>query len=137
MAKDNKENKDTAKTMLTPVIKTVEYVLPTGAVVHARKPNNGDRRILMNAPEVNQRYLMEILAAVCATKIVFPEGHEMFPEGYTIELAAVKPDDTAAWERLDLLALEDSISFVEAFGANNWPSDTMIKQVMDAAKAKK
>lgn len=119
----------------TPTLVLVQYTLPTGATAVARKPNNGDRRALMDAPEFNQRYLMEVLSATCLHKIIYPKGHEKWPEGMTLEFDVADKKDT--WARLDDLDLEDSISYVEAFGANNWPAEAMIKQVVESSKAKK
>lgn len=126
----DKNKKDEMK----PALKTTEYKLPSGVVIHARKPNNGDRRILLEAPDTNRQHLMEVLAAVCITKIEYGADHWKNTDLVT----EFKLDDRKeVWARMDDLELEDSISYVEAFGANNWPSEAMIKQVMDASKSSK
>jgi hypothetical protein len=113
------------------VVKSAEYKLPTGVILHARKPNNGDRRTLLEAPDTNRQYLMEILASGCITKIEFPIDHEKYPAGKVFEYDV--DDRKDVWARMDVLDLEDSITYVEAFGTKNWPSEAMIKQVIDAA----
>ena len=124
-----------AEKKIEPLIKTAEYKLPTGAVIHARKANNRDRRTLLESPDLNRQNLMEMLASGCIVKIEFPKGHEMYPSGHSVEFSMADTKDV--WMRLDELALEDSISYVEAFGANNWPGESVIKQVIEASKEKK
>lgn len=135
MAKEVAEKAPATK--VTGLVVLSEFTLPSGAVVVARKPNNGDRRSLLESPDMAERNLMEYLACLCATKIEYKAGHEEFPDGAVVEFSADDNKKETVWSKLDALALEDSIAYIEAFGAKNWPSQQAIKEVLEAAKAKK
>lgn len=113
-----------------------EITLPNGAVVHCKKPTNGVRRALLEQPETNLRFIIEIIASACITKMVLPEGYsEDHPEG--VELVFSDDDLKTAWNRLDKLDLLDTQAFIEVFQEHNIPSPEMIKQLLDASKAGK
>lgn len=113
-----------------------EIKLPNGAVVFCKKPTNGVRRALLEQPETNLRFIIEIIASACITKMVLPEGYsEDHPEGAELEFS--DEDLKAAWARLDKLDLLDTQAFIEVFQEHNIPSPEMIKQLLDASKAGK
>lgn len=113
-----------------------EIKLPNGAVVSCKKPTNGVRRALLEQPETNLRFIIEIIASACITKMVLPEGYsEEHPEG--VELEFTDEDLKTAWNRLDKLDLLDTQAFIEVFQEHNIPSPEMIKQLLDATKAGK
>lgn len=113
-----------------------EIKLPNGAVVHCKKPTNGVRRALLEQPETNLRFIIEIIASACITKMVLPEGYsEDHPEG--VELEFTEEDLKTAWNRLDNLDLLDTQAFIEVFQEHNIPSPEMIKQLLEASKAGK
>ena len=113
-----------------------EIKLPNGSVVSCKKPTNGVRRALLEQPETNLRFIIEIIASACITKMVLPEGYsEEHPEG--VELEFTDEDLKTAWNRLDKLDLLDTQAFIEVFQEHNIPSPEMIKQLLDATKAGK
>ena len=120
-----------------PVTLGTEYRLPDGAVLHCRKPTNGMRRVLVEQPETNLRFLMEILAAGCLVKMELPVGYndeltEVSVEDF--EMQEIKAD---VWKRLDKLSLLDQQAFMEAFQDNNMPTKAMIDSVITAVKSGK
>lgn len=112
-----------------------EIELPNGAKISCKKPTNGVRRALLEQPETNLRFIIEIIAAACITKMVLPAGYSDNDEETVLEFTEDGVKDV--WNRLDNLDLLDTQAYIEVFQECNIPSPEMIKQLLDAAKAGK
>lgn len=125
-----------AKTDVAPSQFTKEFALPEGAKLTVKKPTNGIRRSLIELPETQLRFIIEIIAAACIVKMELPAGYsEEYPDGTTLEFGEDSVKD--AWARLDKLGLLDTQAYIEVFQETNIPSPEMIKSLLDAAKAGK
>lgn len=118
------------------MVKGTEYHLPDGAVLHCRKPTNAIRRLLLEQPETQLRFLMEIIAAACIVRMELPENYNDEASDTSSEEFGdnVKAD---AWKRLDKLSLVDHQAFIEVFQENNVPTREMIERVVAAVKSGK
>lgn len=117
--------------------KLTEYKLPDGAVVHTKKPTNGIRRLLVEQPETNLRFLMEIVAAACIVKMVLPGGYaEDVAEDRTVEFEGFEREKNV-WARLDDLSLMDNQAFISAFEEHNLPTRAMVDSIVEAVKKSK
>lgn len=115
-----------------PMTNVTKYDLPDGAVLHVKRPTNAVRRVLVEQPETNLRFLMEMIAAACITKMEFPAGYSDNAEATAKEFEGELKADV--WKRLDELTLVDNQTFVEAFQEANLPTKDMLDKVVAAVK---
>lgn len=117
-----------------PVSMFTEYKLPDGAVLHVKRPTNAIRRVLVEQPETNLRFLMEMIAAACIVKMELPAGYV----GEAAETRDFEGEPKAdVWKRMDDLSITDNQTFVEAFQEANLPTKEMLDRVLAAVKSGK
>lgn len=128
-----------ANEALTPPGQT-RYVLPDGGVVFAKKPTNAIRRLLIEQPDTNLRFLMEVVAAACMVRMELPENYnegEEPPVARDFEFYNANSKDKNLWTRLDELSILDNQAYVEAFQEQNLPTRAMVDAILDGIKKAK
>jgi hypothetical protein len=115
---------------------TTSFKLPGGVVIEARKPTNRIRRLLVEQPEEQIRFMLETIAAACIKRMVVPAGYaEEFPEERVLEFA--EDDMQTPWKRFDDLCLMDVQAYTSAFELLNMPTKAMVEAIVDEIKKRK
>lgn len=115
---------------------TTRFKLPGGVVIEARQPTNRIRRMLVEQPEEQIRFMLETIAAACIKKMTVPAGYaEEFPEEQVFEFA--ESDMQTPWKRFDDLSLMDVQAYTSAFELLNMPTKAMVEAIVDEIKKRK
>lgn len=115
---------------------TTRFALPGGVVIEARQPTNRIRRMLVEQPEEQIRFMLETIAAACIKKMTVPANYaEEFPEEQVFEFA--ESDMQTPWKRFDDLSLMDVQAYTSAFELLNMPTKAMVEAIVDEIKKRK
>lgn len=120
--------------------KTAVYSLPDGVKITTVRPTNRVRRVLVEDPAQQVKFMLDTIAANCITEMTFPADYDGNDEdGKTL---VFDPKDIRAshYSRLDDLSLVDTQAFSAAFEERNSPTKTMVEDIIKAineAKAAK
>lgn len=117
------------------------YELPGGPKLTVKKPKNQVRRLLVENPEQQVRFLLDTIAAVSLTELVIPAGYsdkEELKEGKTFTFDPEdKTLDATAYNRFDDLDLLDMQAFSAAFEVQNMPTKAMIEAITEQIRKAK
>lgn len=128
-----------AKTEVTAVSKFLtRYELPGGPSITVRKPSNKVRRLLVDNPDQQVRYLLDTIAAVSMTELVIPADYALDDALAAGKTFKFNPDDekldAKAYERFDVLDLLDMEAFSAAYKAENMPTNAMVENTLSKIK---